>query len=51
MDGAVNLESFAGIVQVDQGAPSRLRDHLQRALHHLVAIAERGAEDIPRQAV
>jgi hypothetical protein len=36
---AVNLESPAGVVKIDQGTPPRFRNHLKRALHHLVAIA------------
>ena len=48
---AVDLKAFARIVQVDQSAPPGFRNHLQGTLHYLVAIAQRGAEDIARQTV
>src|ERR1700722_14685209 len=51
VDAAVNFETFAAVVQVDQGAPSGLGNHFERSLYYLVAVAEGSAEDVSRQAV
>src|SRR5580704_14128234 len=48
---AVDVKTLAGVVEINQGAPACFGNHLQRALHHLVAVAQRGAKDVTRKTV
>ncbi len=47
----VHGESLGTLVQVDQCAGALARNHLQRAIKHLLAIAKRTAKYIARQAM
>lgn len=48
---AINIESAAGVVEINECSMSGLSDLPERLLHKMVAIADRGSEDVSGEAV
>ena len=51
VDGAVDVESPTGVVEIDERTASGFGDETQGLLHDVVAVAGGGGEDISREAV
>src|ERR1700761_8681221 len=50
-DAAVNPESNASVMQIDQRAAPGLRNHSQRILNHRLAVAQCRSKNVPGQTM